>query len=479
MHHKTLPIEITEDLRREALDIIASYQQKAQNDNIAFSRSCGATIQNKHYKNLSLKRSHVKQSLFHDCIFDQCALTGSSFVECIFNSCVWNHSNVEVVDFTSSVIDNSNKNDIINQGNNFNYANFTKAIFKNTKMTACSFSHCLFDGATIDSCSFELCAFEDAIFHHATLHNIVMMDLNIEYADFLDVVFDNVCIPIMQLPYTYGGLQYFFNKEGLYLATHRGNSHRLDRAEYRRLLEALVIYYIDKKEFFPLANICLLDGNKQEFYDVVKQGLEYANQHNRIRDIKHLVTLVEYSGWGSSLELHNIYYSISQTVDKNIGNLQFAHAAQRYLGELRNIMMKPSSMQRTRHIEVRFVIDNEFADNTQVANNTIKYLTDSLRELNIAGDPTNIIVNKNSPLEFIIQYLSFDDIDLSHLATLLVGILYDRLISKLSKSQNNVIIKGDNNKVNITDAYVGNKEKFFPISRNGQKSKKKGRQSKK
>ncbi|MCM1300212.1 MAG: pentapeptide repeat-containing protein [Bacteroides cellulosilyticus] len=474
MSNKTFPDEITDDLRKEALSVIASYQQKVQNDNAAFKRSGGIVIQDEHYTNLSLKRSNVIKSTFRNCIFDQCALTGSSFIQCVFDSCVLDHSNMEIVDFTSSIMDNSDR-EIVNRGNNFNYANFTKANLRNIKMEACCFSHCLFDETTLDSCSFELCAFEDAIFHQATLRNITMMDLNIEYADFTDAVFDNVCIPIMQLPYTYGGLQYFFHNEGLYLATHRGKPHRLDRAEYKRLLDALVVYYIDKNEFFPLANICLLNGSEREFKEVIQQGLKYANHYNRIRDIKHLVTLIEYSGWSSSLELHDIYYSISQTVNANIDNLQFAHSAQRYVGELRNIMMKPATIQPQRQIELRFVIDTEFDNNTQVTNEAINHITNSLQGLNLTGHPTNITVNKNSPFEFIIQFPVIGDILLSSLITGLGAILYKTLPKALRKlpNVNIVMIKGDNNTINITKAYVSDGKSTLPILRNNRKIKKK------
>ena len=480
MHWKEGEIHLEKASEQEyddAVRFIETYDQKVRNNNNLFNQSIGITLKGQEYKGFSMKRSHIKKSTIEECKFIKCALTGSTFTDCMFRNCEFDHSNMQVINFAGTKF-KSDMN-IKNSGNSFDYSDFSNSVLYKMQMHASYFSNCLFENALIDSCSFEYCSFEDANFNGATLRNISMTDLNIEYANLYGATFENVCIPLMQLPYTFGGLQYYFEQQGLNMENHKNNTtRRLSKDNYRGLLERLSIYYERQNEFFPLTNICLLNGKKEEFKQLIEQGIQYAFVHKSIRDVKHLVSLAKHSGWYTTLDLHNLFYQIADFITKyHHAESAFAYKTNRYIGELRDLLLSYPIYGQPDKAEVRFVINNTNSEEiTELTREILVHISTELLKQNISANFTNIIINKNSPLEIILN-LDFGSIDTAMLSSALWDIIkislpvylthrftIKREKSKNSKQQNqaHIIIKNtyinivNNNQLNINNNSCNN-----------------------
>ncbi len=402
MDRKYLQDHISEELWNKAKIEIGKHGQQIGNDNIIFNNSIGVTFQQGRYIGLSLKRVHVINSSFKQCLFDKCAATGSEFKNTKFIDCQIQDSNFQYTNFTNSEFVNQIP-DVINMlGCNLCDSNFTKTIFKDIKMQASSFSQSVFANSIIDSCEISSCTLEGASFNGAKLSNMILTNLNVEYADFCNTSFDNVYLPLMQLPYTFGGMNYYFNNDGIKLRSFENQIYRdLSKAEYDKLLFYLKVYFQKTQQYFPLANIHLYEKEKEKFHECIMLGIQLACFNKNLRDVKHLVKLIKLSEWYDAVQLRSLYFKIIDFLQLNMEDPVYLQEVKSHFGEIYSLL----GQQKEEDIIVRFVIeDNETKELTlanKLTNNLIKEIANS--KCDIAWK--NINISKNSPLDIAISFI--------------------------------------------------------------------------
>ena len=218
-----------------------------------------------------------------------------SFTEDVFYSCSFAGSN-----FANSTLVNCAIQDGIIHGCSFVGTEFYSGILRNTK---------------IDSSTFELCRF-----HKMILENLDLRQITLNYAFFENVTMNKVCLPFLQIPYTFNGLQYVFNtSDNITISSHSNEQSELTVEEYKTMIQDFVVFFNSHNEYFPLVN-CYIVQNKWELAHLsnetgIKTSIEkhdfrslyfYCIQATQVLNIDRSKRVILYSEISRGLSTHNL-----------------------------------------------------------------------------------------------------------------------------------------------------------------------------
>ncbi|MCW3466395.1 pentapeptide repeat-containing protein [Chitinophaga nivalis] len=143
-----------------------------------------------------ISNSHLQYSHFHNNLFKDCSLKGSTFTSCHikegdfsgadisgnhvvrthFDNSQFRHSSLQATEFLRSYIkggdfSGADFTDTVFKSGSLLHSNLTNAVWHRTAFQEMQLADLVFDGAWAD-CSFEDCAFSNITFQNATLTNI-------------------------------------------------------------------------------------------------------------------------------------------------------------------------------------------------------------------------------------------------------------------------------------------------------------------
>lgn len=168
---------------------------------------------------------------------DNVSLQYCSFAEDVFHDCSFRGSN-----FANSTLVYCAVQDSVIHGCSFVGTEFYSGILRNTK---------------IDSSTFELCRF-----HKTILEDLDLRQVTLNYTFFEKVTMNNVCLPFLQIPYTFNGLQYVFNtSDKITISSHSNEKSQLTLEEYKEMIQDFIVFFNDQNQYFPLVN-CYIVQNK-------------------------------------------------------------------------------------------------------------------------------------------------------------------------------------------------------------------------
>ncbi len=187
--------------------------------------------------NVSGNGTIFRDNDFFKCKIDNVSMQYSSFAKDIFQKCSFKGSNFANGTFTYCAIQDSEI-----YGCSFLGTEFYSGILRNTK---------------ISSSNFELCRFRKNIFE-----NIDLRELTLNYAFFEDITMKNVCLPFIQMPYTFNGLQYIFStSDDIKISSHDSSTKEIELEKYKEMIQDFIIFFNSKNQYFPLTN-CYIVQNK-------------------------------------------------------------------------------------------------------------------------------------------------------------------------------------------------------------------------
>lgn len=219
-------------------------------------------------------------------------LTDAIFYQETFRNCNWKKSDLTNVsgngtifshnDFIMSKLDNvslqycSFFNDVFMQchihGSNFANSTFSNCAIVNGDVMGCSFVGTEFSNGILRDTLIESSTFERCVFKDMTLENLDLRQLTLNYTSFENVTMKKVCLPFIQMPYTFNGMQYIYNTtDDIYIASHEEDGKILTISEYMSLLPDFITFFDSQEQYFPLTN-CYFVNNQ----------LELAEQSNEI-----------------------------------------------------------------------------------------------------------------------------------------------------------------------------------------------------
>ena len=254
--------KISDRRLKKAEELIYSYIIKDYN----YRGTLGSAEGEEMPKDLSsaiLYESSFKECVWGESNWDSLSGNGSKFTSCdFFTNKIYNAA------LQHSMFDNSVFYNCKFEGNNFAYSVFTWSIIKRCPIIGCAFTgttfnHVTFENTTIAHSNFELCNFQNTKFINTDLSSLAL-----KYAFFRNVSMNNVILPFMQIPYTFGGMQYIFNtSDKIKISTTNKKKPNISIDEYKKTLPELITFFRGHDDYFPLTNCYLAD--KQ--YDLAKK----------------------------------------------------------------------------------------------------------------------------------------------------------------------------------------------------------------
>lgn len=405
-----LPI-VSNEQWENAANELSKHLQDFGNDRSIFNDALGCSYAGHHYIKMSLKRVIIKQCIFSECEFNMCASTGSTFNETVFKDCNFIDSNFQFCDFLGSSFNNektrdtdgSNSNII---GVNMSSCNFNSTKFVKVRMTSSTFTDSSFKDAEIESCKIDSCTFQGATFENTLFRNMDIDNINIEYADFYSTIFKDTTIPLMQIHYTLGGLEYFFEKDGLHLRSSNPNniSKKITKNEYIELLPSLEVYFKKMGEYFPLANIYLAIKDYDKFKETVKFGIQIAIHNKKNRDILFIVKLARKSKIISTEELKKIYYEIIELVFSSSQDKGFINGFIGIINEIKYLLLDAQEVNKSLALRFILVKKNSKLLEGECINGIISELEQFSKHFVSSVKWNRILISRNTPLDFTITY---------------------------------------------------------------------------
>lgn len=222
---------------------------------------CGANWLNCDLTNASGNGTIFKKNDFNKSKINNVSFQYCSFSDDIFSNCDFKGSNFANSDFVYCAINNS-----VIYGCSFLGASFYSGIIKDTE---------------IQSSNFELCCFRRTLFK-----NVDLRQLTLNYCFFDEVKMDNVCLPFLQIPYTFNGLQYVFNTDDkITISSHSKSQKHLSVNEYKKMIYDFVAFFESQRQYFPLVNCYLVLNKKDLAISRNKTGILKSSTNHDFRSL--------------------------------------------------------------------------------------------------------------------------------------------------------------------------------------------------
>ncbi|MDE7079004.1 MAG: pentapeptide repeat-containing protein [Clostridia bacterium] len=398
--------QFTEDEKRIAYDSLNDYIDiKVLNDSTG-GVNWGViehTILNQTKKQESLKRSVLNNVDIVNCQFINCAMTGSHFSKVNFFN-----TNLDGNNFLSSFFldckfhfDEMTFN-IIN--NSLSQCQFFNCSFKNIIFSASTISQTLFSDCEFDNCRFESVTLEHTKFINCELNNVDMTELNIEFTKFVDSNFINVGFPFYQFYYIIGSKEILNKNEDIFF---KAGEKKVSVADYIKLNKDLIVYYAERKAYYPITNILLSENNVETASNSLYDGIALSLQLKDFRMIKHFCHLgKEYSLIDGDLS-HSILSQIDDWIIKENENKTSKNNVLEqmmvYSAEIRQLLMRDSVGKQTLQFSVETNISQKDTRKINKLQNRIQKILD---KYGYGADLKFIEVRHNSPYELFIQVVS-------------------------------------------------------------------------
>lgn len=324
------------------------------------------------FKRKDLKRVNVKDTNFINCSFEAAAGTGSKFSNTEFNKCDFAGSNFQECYFNVCKFNNKT----LIEGANFSNGVFIECVFENIIITRSTFFDCRFENCVFDSCEIFSDTTESSVLYNCRINNTNLAHLNIEYMQVRNVYLNDVTLPPYQVAYIIGAPTALLeHSEKVDIYTDEGT---ISCKKYCKLYEDLCMYYLDQKEYFPLANLLIALNKYSEAYEYIKLGIKKSCDYFDFRMIKHFCRLACFSEVFDSQQLKYLYTLITQLSYTSSWDLNTLHSYMLHIGTIREILLN-SSQDDKQCVEVLIKTDID---------------KDDLESINVLYNEINVIIRE-------------------------------------------------------------------------------------
>lgn len=355
---------------------------------------------------ISYVRTGMKQSKFSHVIYDSCsfenvALTGSDFRSVTFRNTLFTGNSFACCDFYNAEIDGNRCGPFV--ANNFSLSNFEHCRFSNIRlvnsgMLSSLFHNCTFDGMTIQSSTLEGTSFINC--HMASCD---ISSVNIEYSHFSRTVLEDVLFPFYQFPYVIGAADYMTAAEsGISL---RAGDKTLSMAEYREQISRLILYFEDKRQYFPMCNLCIAQNYKQGAKRYLLDGISTALEHCDFRLIRYFCQLALHHNILDEFTRQRILQSMDDFLQsEDIPEAQL-NSYMTYVGNIRTLLQSGGARSIALHYNIKTNVSRDDPSGVQYVNDLLTELNQSLSQSELKTG-FQVSVANYSPYEIAVTILS-------------------------------------------------------------------------
>ncbi len=385
---------------KEAIEYLSlNYNDSNVNNNVTHISTTTETI-SQDFKCASMKQSYYKNINFVKSNFENVAFTGTSFENVKFDDVIMTGNSFANCSFLMVNIDGKCKEFV---ANNFSQSNFELCKLKSLKLFRSGSINTLFHSCDLDDVQLKSCTFEGAKFKNCTLRNCNFGNVNIDYSIFMDNTYNNVIFPFYQFAYIIGMVKILQNNEDkVFLQV---GQKKVDLNEYKNQIKRLILYYLDKNEYFPICNLCIANGDIEAAGNYLIDGVNKFIITRNFRMISNLCFLASYHG----IMNEKLRYKINRAMDEfiqgeGIPETQLNYYLM-YMGKIRTILEKGSSETLTLNYTIKTNTCKADPEGVEFINDLINKLNKNLSNSNdIEG--FKVTISNYSPFEIIVGVIT-------------------------------------------------------------------------
>jgi uncharacterized protein YjbI with pentapeptide repeats len=348
------------------------------------------TIYKKNLQGMSLNHSFIEYAEIKECNFDLASITGSIYRHCSFVDNSMSETDFEFCEFSDCNF--HNKTPISCSYNNSN--------FINTRFYNISFDTCTFTSAYFDECHFldgriKYSTLENSCFKDCIFENIDFSRLNMDFVELKNPHMINVILPMSQIPFMYGCLDYLLNtKEAVKIS--KGESSTMSSHEYfEKVVPLMEKYFNESKQYFPLSNIYLSLNKEELAIQTLKKGLSMSIENRDYRMLKYYCYLIAKSSRFKPDILHMFYNNICRLSPQGRGALNEQKNYTRHIGEIKTILFDQTSSPNL-NVTVKTDIQSNNVSKLSYILETIFKM--SKTDIGYGVNKVETLITENSPL---------------------------------------------------------------------------------
>lgn len=369
------------------------------------------TIHRDNYKAKNLNHTVMEFVTLDNCDFSEACATGSIFRHCKFIDCNIDQADFEFCEFydcefiAKSPINCS-----------FNNSGFSNTVFTDIKFQGCTFTGCVLQECYFDRGNIVNSTLEGAIFRQCTFQKMDLRYLNMDYTEFEDPKMLDVVLPLDQIPFIFGVLQYLnYTSDPVKISKKETRTITVNRY-LTEIIPLLCEHFTNTEQYFPLANIYYALGKNEEGLEATKKGLIASMAIRDFRMLKYFCKLIAYSKVFKPGVLHDLYNNyICRLLPQNEAGVVMPNYS-RQLFEIKELLFSSPNKASFR---ISLKTDIRLSDNQKLGKLFESIFSIGKQYGEFRGNDIKAVLQQNSPL-IITIHVTGDELQL---ASLLVAYL--------------------------------------------------------
>ena len=389
---------------QRALDLLAEqYPGPKANSNksVGGSAERPEVVRGMSYIRTGMKNSVFQHLTYDACIFENTALTGSQFRSVVFSKTLLKGNSFACCDFYDVEIDGRSCKPF--EANNFSLSSFERCRFSGLELVSsgmlgsvfhnCDFKKSVFRSSTLEGTCFVNCHIADCDFGA----------VNVEFTHFARTVLDGVRFPFYQFPYVIGAADYIANAQST--VTLRVGEKILPMSEYRRQLDNLILYFLDKREYFPMCNLYIATDAIHEAKQALLDGVSTALTCHDFRMIRFFCQLALHHDILDEFTRQRIVRDVDNFLQaKDIPESRLNDYIT-HVGSIRALLRSGSSNSVSLQFNIKTHVLRDDPEGVEYVNTLVNDLSQALSQAD-GQNGFQVMVANYSPYEIAINILS-------------------------------------------------------------------------
>lgn len=374
-----------------------------------------------------------KGSLMRHGTYNKCGFTNVTFEGTIGNNSIFRNSKFTDCRFINANFiysDFSNSSLAINSNSSrYDFSDFTGASIFNSKINGTSFRECYFRKSVIETSEITQCDFANSTFSECYFKDIDLSVTTLDFSEVTDSEFQHVILPFFGILNLINGFEQIIGQETISFKP-VNSTYTVKSEKYLEDIRMLKPVFYYERNFWALANIYTYDGEIENAYYTILNGLAYACQKKDFSLIRHLCKYASVNKYFNLKQLKSFYDFLESSV--NIQQLQYIEY-RNYINELSTAKSLLIDCPFNRDIiEINLKTTFDYSDADKLAE-TFNVINSTLEQY--APDSNNhITVRHNSPIDLTI--VVSDNIYTLILVFVALELVFNKSCNGIEKIQN-------------------------------------------
>lgn len=370
------------------------------------SKSIGSFDQKLEFSKEKYIRQSMKRSNFKNLVYDQCEFENTSFADSCFHSVIFHNSSINGNSFACCNFYKTKfygKELGIYRGNAFNQSNFTDSKFASAFFESSGFLQTLFNKCTLTDTHFKSSTLEGSRFVNCLFKTADFGNANVEFIELTHTQIKKAVFPFYQFAYIIGIADYRGCPYGNF--SFCVDEQTVSMKEYQSQIDNLILYYLDKAEYFPVCNLQIYKGDKLAAVDALLIGINNALHDLDFRMIRHFCRLAAHHDLLDEFTRRKISRTLENYIaGKNVPSERLNDCII-HIGEIQKILLGGNSHSVTLNLNVRTNVNKEDTQGVQYVNSLCNSLNIALSQSGLDHQGFQVAVSNHSPFEIAVEVI--------------------------------------------------------------------------